>query len=517
MMDEPEANPGALPDPFLRLRAGDVACPAPVFVDEGASVAQAAKAMARAGATAALVRRREGAGGGDGLVLGILTERDVLSKVVAQDRDAATLPAAEVMTRQLVTVGAEDLLIEAFSRMVHQGIRRLVLVDASGRPVGILGERDMLAARGESPLALAQDIAAAHDQPGLARAFERLHRMAGQSVAEGIGSQAVGRLISEMHDHIMAKAWTLAMGAVEAELGPAPAPHAILVLGSQGRREQFLATDQDLALVYDAPASDAETAREADIWFDALGERLTDLLLAVGFPPCPKRIMLDNPDWRDSLDGWLDSIDAIAERPDADGVVRAALLADMRPMAGDLDLGLRLRAAMLARLREATVLLKYLAREAVRFSPPLAGGIGGILGGVTGGSVGGLAVHKDGPKKGTLDVKRGGVFPVTLGAKVLALSHGLDATSTSGRLKALEGSGALSTGLALGLRDACDFLQTLRMRHQAAQLRQGQPTDNDIRPDALGALELDRLRASFKLVAEFQSLLFEKFGLRMFG
>ncbi len=497
MSDELFSSP---PDPFLRLRAGDVSCPAPVFVDEAASVAQAARAMRAAGATAALVRR-EAQAGAVPEILGILTERDVLTKVVAEERGAAHLPVTEVMTPGLVTVRSDDLLIEAFSRMVHHNIRRVVLLDAQGVPVGLLGERDMLAARGESPLALAQEIAAAADPEGLGRGFVRLHRMAARSVAEGIGSEAVGRLISEMHDRLMARAWGMALAGVEAELGPAPAPHCILVLGSQGRREQFLATDQDLALVYDGGA-------QADPWFELLGQRLTDVLLAVGFPPCPKRIMLDNPDWRGSLAGWLDSLDAIAERPDAEGVVRASLLADMRPVAGDLALGERLRGAMLGRLRESSVLLKYMAREATRFSPPL-GSFGGLFGG--------LSVQRDGPKKGTLDLKRGGVFPVTLGAKVLCVDHGLDAVSTASRLKALDREGALSTGLALGLVEACDFLQTLRMRHQADQLRQNLPPDNDIRPDGLGAMERDRLRSAFKLVAEFQSLLFEKYGLRMLG
>lgn len=511
--DLPVPADSALPqaDPFLRLRAGDVSCPAPVFVDEHASVAQAARAMARAGATAALVRR--GTGGEGGEVLGILTERDVLTKVVAQDRDAAALPAAEVMTRRLVTVGADELLIEAFSRMVHAGIRRLVLVDAAGAPAGILGESDMLAARGESPLALARDIAQAGDREALARCFARLHRMAAQSVAEGIPSQAVGRLISEMHDRILERAWLRAMGEVEERLGPAPASHAILALGSQGRREQYLATDQDLALVYDAAPGD----READVWFESLGERLTELLLAIGFPPCPKRIMLDNPDWRESLDGWLDALDAVADRPDAEGVVRASLLADMRPVAGDLELGRRLRSATHARLRQSATLLKYLAREAVRFSPPLTGMLASGIGGMFGGGVFGLAVHRDGPKKGALDVKRGGVFPLTLGAKVLAVSHGVEAAGTDGRLAALGASGALSAGLAQGLRDAHGHMQTLRMRHQAGRLRQGLEPDNDLRPEALGALECARLRDCFKLVAQFQDLLFENYGLRMFG
>jgi len=480
------------PDPFMRLRVGDVACPVPVFVESSTSVAQAARDMANAQATAALVRT------GEGSVLGILTERDVLAKVVAAGQNAEALPVTEVMTPGLVTAGPEELLIEAFSRMVHHGIRRLVLLDLSGVPAGVLGERDMLSARGESPLALASEIAAATNPEHLTRTFQRLHRMAGRSVAEGIASDAVGRLISEMHDRIMARAWEMVL----TELGPAPAPHAVLVLGSQGRREQFLATDQDLALAYEG------SGPEVEAYFARLGERLTQMLLDVGFPPCKNRIMMDNPDWRKSLDGWLDLFDSIADRPDAEGILKASLLCDMRavqvPGAGNGGLPVRLREAMTKCLRKSSVLLKYMAREAVRFSPPL-------------GLFGQFSVKKDEEGRGCLDIKRGGVFPITQGVKTLALDHGLAETGTCARLRLLHRSEALSVPLAEGLCDAYDFLQTLRMRTQAARLRQGLPLDNDIRPDSLGAMERERLRSAFKLTAEFQSLLFEKYGLRMLG
>lgn len=481
-----------LPDPFLRLRMGDVAARAPVFAPPDASVAEAARRMAAAGATAALVREDQADAGP---TLGILTERDVLARVVAAGRDPEAMPLREAMTPGLITASPDELLIEAFSRMVRHGVRRLVLVNAAGTPLGLIGEGELLAARGESPLALAAEIAAAADEDALAQAFARLAALAARSIAEGIGSDAVGRLISEMHDRIMAKAWEQTL----AGMGPAPCGHCLLTLGSQGRREQFLATDLDLALAYDDAAHAA--------WFAELGQRLTRLLLSTGFPPCKSRIMPDNPDWRRSVDGWLDLMDAAADRPEAEAVVTASLLADMRPVqagAGDAGPGAALRAALLERLRKSPILLKFMAREAVRFSPPL-------------GLFGGFALRKDAVGRGWLDLKRGGVFPVTQGAKVLALEHGLPEAGTCQRLRRLASGGALSAALAEGLCEAYELLQTLRMRAQADALHRGEPAGNEIRPDGLGALEQGRLRAAFKLIAEFQNLLHEKYGLRLLG
>jgi CBS domain-containing protein len=308
-------------------------------------------------------------------------------------------------------------------------------------------------------------------------------------VAEGIDAQAVGQLISHMHDRIMTQAWGLALLETLPAHGPAPARHAVCVLGSQARREQYLATAQDLALVWERPAAAPAHAG------------------AVGFPPCPRRIMLDNPDWRRSVDSWLDLADGIAAKPEGEGVVTASLLADLRPLDAPAlsdaqcclpELGTALRRELDRRFRDSALLLKCMAREAVRFSPPL-------------GLFRGFSPDKD----GRLDLKRGGVFPVTQGAKALGLQHGLEQTGTLERLEALGRAGTLSRSLARGLCEGCALLQTLRMRAQAESLAQGETPGNTIRPDELGKIDAERLRAAFKLVGELQDLLSASFALHL--
>jgi CBS domain-containing protein len=145
-----------------------------------------------------------------------------------------------------------------------------------------------------------------------------------------------------------------------------------------------------------------------------------------------------------------------------------------------------------------------MAREAVRFTPPL-------------GLFRGFSVKKDAQGRGCVDVKRGGVFPITQGAKVLALQHGLPETGTLERLEGLARAGVLNRPLAEGLCEACAFLQTLRMRAQAAALDRGEIPDNAIHPEELSKFEAERLRAAFKLVAEFQDLLSGAFALHLMG
>jgi len=140
----------------------------------------------------------------------------------------------------------------------------------------------------------------------------------------------------------------------------------------------------------------------------------------------------------------------------------------------------------------------------VRFAPPL-----GLFRGFT--------LKKDVDGRGSVDLKRGGVFPITQGAKVLALRHGLEHTGTLERLRALAEADILPRTLAEGLCEACAFLQTLRMRAQARSLSQGEAPSNAIRPDDLTKAEAERLRAAFKLVAELQDLLSGAFALHLLG
>jgi len=139
-----------------------------------------------------------------------------------------------------------------------------------------------------------------------------------------------------------------------------------------------------------------------------------------------------------------------------------------------------------------------------RFAPPL-------------GLFRGFSLKKDAQGHGSVDVKRGGVFPITQGAKALALRHGLEQTGTLERLRALAGGDILPRTLAEGLCEACAFLQTLRMRAQARALSQGETPNNAIRPGELTKNEAERLRAAFKLVAELQDLLSGAFALHLLG
>jgi CBS domain-containing protein len=482
-------------DPFLRLAVKSAGYKPPLFVPADSTLAEAARRMHEAQASACLIGDAADPRG----PAGILTERDALKALGEHGASAAALPVSTLMSNALVTVNPEDALFEAFAKMARHNIRRLVVVGANQESLGVIQERDLLSARGENPIYLSGEIAAADSAPALARCLDKARVMALRGVAESIDVERVGRLISAMHDQILERAVQLTLNAPEflplKETGFLERC-AIVALGSEGRGEQFLATDQDNALVL-ADMDEQDTTRA-----ERFACACMNLLLAAGFPACPHKVMLDNPAWRRSLAQWRTLIDEMARAVDPAAVLKISLLVDCRCVVGDARLAADLRSALYKRVRSEPVLVKYIAREALRFSPPLS-------------FFNALTMEKSGPGKGGVDLKKGGVFPIVQAAKAMALDHGLDALSTTGRLDGLFEAGALSERMTTDVKEAYRFLQTLRVRAQAEKLRARLEPDNYAQPDRLSHLERDRLRDCFKIVLDLQTALHNKYGLRL--
>jgi len=237
-------------------------------------------------------------------------------------------------------------------------------------------------------------------------------------------------------------------------------------------------------------------------FFEDFSSKFIQVLIDLGFPACPHEVMLSNPKWRMSIDQALDLVDDMAQSADMNSIIVTSLLLDMRHVAGDGTLAGMLKSYLFKRIRRSNLLLKYMAHEAVRFKPPL-------------GFFNKLVVDKSGRNKGRLDIKMGGVFPLTHGIRTLAVEHAVLETPTEERISRLHEQGVFSTGFAAGLRQSFEFLQTLRVRTQAQQINSQAIPDNFISPDRLSIMERDRLKDCFKVVMEFQSLLSNKYSLRL--
>ena len=298
--------------------------------------------------------------------------------------------------------------------------------------------------------------------------------------AAGAPPVRIAHAIAGLTDGLTGKLLLLA----EDELGPPPCPYAWLALGSEGRMEQVLLTDQDNALAY---ADDSASARS---YFPALAEHVVAGLLRAGIPACPGGYMATN--WCRSLADWKGTFQAWIAEPTPQALVEAEVFLDFRPVGGDLPTG-ALDQIMVSGGGRGLFLF-HLAQVARRFQPPL-------------GSFGRIRATD-----GAVDLKRGGLGVIVLLARLYALAARSTARSTPERLAAAAKAGVLSRWGADALTDSWEFLMRLRLAEQLRRLGEGRAPDNVVVLDDLSPLERRRLRDVFLTVRKMQDATALRFG-----
>ncbi|MBD8868973.1 putative nucleotidyltransferase substrate binding domain-containing protein [Nocardioides donggukensis] len=467
---------GARDGSVLRTHVRDLVRRSPVTVSGAASVTEAARVMAQERVSSLLVLV-------DGRLAGILTDRDLRTRVLAAGRDPG-VPVAEVMTRDPVGTPPDALALDVLLELVTRNIHHLPVV-SEGRPIGMVTATDLLHLEQANPVYLVGDIQRAPDEQAVARLGGRLGEVVESLVDQDASADDIGRILTLVGDAVERRLLELAEG----RLGTPPVPYAWLSLGSRARREQALHADQDHALLLD----DAAGAEHA-AYFATLAEDVTRGLEAAGYPRCPGEVMATNPARRVPLRAWRHQFTSWLDRPSPEAVLQASIYFDLRHVHGEERLTSLLLDHVRDSARSATLFLAHLAKEAAAHPPPL-------------GFFRGLVLEKAGAHRDTLDIKRGGAGLVVKVARVHALAVGSPATNSRTRLGDAVGAGVLSEALGADLRDAWEFLSFVRLRHQAGQVREGVEADNFVAPDELSSFEKRHLREAFAVVRTAQGAL----------
>jgi CBS domain-containing protein len=212
----------------------------------------------------------------------------------------------------------------------------------------------------------------------------------------------------------------------------------------------------------------------------------------MGYPPCPGGVMVSNEAWRGDARAWIDRISSLRGDTSAEGLMRAAIMIDAQPVAGEFELFEPVRDALLAFGRDALWLHQFVL-PAIQFHTPLT-----LFGGLRGGG-------------SPVDLKKGGIFPVVHGVRVMAVERGLRVTSTFDRIDALVEQGALSAELGTDLRQAFAIMLRTRLGQQLEAVREGEVPTNEVRIDRLRRLDRDLLRDALRIVKDFQSFLSSRY------
>lgn len=421
----------------------------------------------------------------DGLVVGILTDRDIRTKVVAAGLDPAAA-VTEIMTAAPVTVAAAARAFDATLQLIDRGVHHLPVVD-EGRPVGMVTSGDLLRLAQADPVYLAARISRAPDVRAVASLAERLPPLVGDFVDRGTAPHDIGRVVTATADAATRRLLVLA----EEELGPPPVPYCWVGLGSQARGEMGVASDQDNALILHDSARDDP---DSDRYFAGLADRVCSGLAAAGFPLCPGDMMATEPTWRRTRTEWERQVSRWVGEPDPDALLQAQVFFDIRAVHGDTALLSGLHEIMLDRAAGSPRFLAHLARIACDWQPPL-------------GFLQGLVVERRGQYRNTLEIKAGGITPLVQIARLHALSAGVPEVSTRARLDAAGAEGVIGRSDADELAAALRTLRALVYRHHVRQIAAGEPADNHLAPAELRTSDRNRLRAAFRIISRAQKAL----------
>lgn len=418
------------------------------------------------------------------LVAGIITDRDLRTRVLAAGLSFET-SVSDVMTTELIYVKADAVAFEGMMSMLRHNVHHLLALHKN-RPVGVLSLSDIVNYRSKSGLYLVNNIFNQVDTASLKRLSPDIRATFVHMVHEDGNSHMIGSAMAGIGRSITRK--LLQLG--EEKLGPPPVPYCFLALGSMARDEQLIVTDQDNALVLD----DAFDPRQHDAYFKELAAFVSDGLAGCGYSYCTGGIMATNDQWRQPLHVWKGYFTDWIENPKAKALLNSSIFFDLDGICGELSFAETLKELIAVKAQKNKKFLAYMAHNALGRTPPL-------------GFFRTFVMETDGKQRNSINLKRRGTAPLSDLVRVHALACGSTAQNTFDRLNAIAQTQLLAEGVADNLRDALEFISIVRIRYQAADLEAKVEPDNNIEPGSLTAFERRNLKEAFQVISNAQKFL----------
>lgn len=445
----------------------------PIFVDQSTSIKTALESMQNRAIGSMLVvdnARKP---------LGILTERDVIPRVVLAGANIDA-PVLSIATKPVATLPETATAVDAALLMAEHGFRHVVVVDETGALKGVVSERDLFALQRHTLTGVSGAIARANSVAQLAVCAGDARQLARNLIAQGVESLTMTRFVSRLNDQIAQRLISLAAKRHNVS----DRDICWIALGSEGRHEQTISTDQDNALIL-GDGIDADRV-------SAFAKEINESLAQCGFPLCKGNIMASNPelslgaaDWEQRFAEWID-------RGDPQSLLQANIFFDLRAIWGDASLAAELQTRILKRASDNRRFLKQLSDNVQATEPPLNW-------------LGNLSATDEINGKQVIDLKRYGVRPFVDAARVLALAHEVTQTNTIERLQALAARDKLKANEVREWTDAFGFLQSLRLRAQEKPHVADMP--NAIAIDQLSPMDARILKECFRQARKLQQRL----------
>jgi CBS domain-containing protein len=417
---------------------------------------------------------------------GIFTLRD-LRQVVADGVEDLGLPIKQRMTQSPFFLSPDATAFDAAIAMTERHIAHVCLVKDK-RLCGVVSERDLFSLQRVDLVHLARTIRTAPRIESLVNLRGEIVQLVDRMLAHGASSTQITQIITLLNDHTVSRVIELTL----AEKGDPGIAFTWLCFGSEGRREQTLLTDQDNGILFEA--RDAAHAAEIRGKLLPLAQQINQSLAQCGFTLCKGNIMAGNPDLCLSRAEWSRRFSAFIREATPENLLASTIYFDLRVVWGDEQGANQLRHEILDQIADNRLFQRMMAENALRHQPPV-------------GRFRDFVLARKGGEKATLDLKVQGLTPFVDGARLLALSNGIEASNTLERFRQLVAKGVIEPLDGAAYEEAYHFIQQTRMQQHQMQSRQNQPYSNRVDPDILNHLDRRILRESLRQAQRLQSSL----------
>jgi CBS domain-containing protein len=425
--------------------------------------------------------------------IGIFGLGELLAAVVDGRADPAT-PIEAVMSRDIVALSSEALGFEAALLMAERGIDHVLVLD-NGTLAAVVAERALFDLQSVGIAQLAVDIRNAQEEADLIKIAGDIRRLAHNLLGQGVAANQLTRIVSTLNDRLTEQ--ILELERLRHDIDGIE--FCWIALGSEGRLEQTLCTDQDNGIVFAlAGGNNADTLRDRLLPF---ARAVNQTLHVCGFPLCKGDVMAGNPQWCLSLEEWQRNFSRWIGNPEPEALLNASIFFDLRPIWGSTALAGQLQ-EWLAKLAAGNQRFLHLMTEnALQRQPPI-------------GFFRDFVVDKDGDHPNTIDLKLSAVTLFVDAARVLGLAHGVTDSNTERRLRVAAEKSGLNNKEVDAWIEAFHFMQNVRLKHQHGQTTRGETAHNRIDPYAFNPLDRKFFLEALRQAGLLQKSVSMKHGVR---
>ncbi|MCT7512369.1 putative nucleotidyltransferase substrate binding domain-containing protein [Aliarcobacter cryaerophilus] len=452
-----------------------------VVVDTNKTIYEAAKIIKQEKIPTLLLKDEDGE-------MYIVTDSDFRQKVILNRMDYDDL-VVKIASKGLIYINEDDFLFNAQLQMAKHGLKRVVVKNDHDEIVGILDQISLSSFFATNTFAVSNQIINAETLDELKEASHSFIKIIKSLNAKGVKIEFISKLINQLNKKLLDKLYKIL--APKELIGKS----CLVVMGSEGRAEQILRTDQDNALIISDDCSiSEEKLREFTHLF-------TETLVDFGFPRCEGNIMVSNPYWCRKQSDFKELIYEWVNNPSGDNFMNIAIFYDALCVSGDIEIIKELKNYLFKISSNSQSFYTNFARVINSFDVPL-----GFFDGFVFNS-------KDEKHKDEIDIKRGGIFIIVQGIRSLSIQNRVLNTNTIKRINSLKELKVLDDESAKELIMAFNILNSLKLKASLEKLDKKEKIDNFVNPNRLTIMEKDLLKESFKIVNKLKKRLENHFKL----